>query len=107
VARRGLVGRGGVLDTRLFVPGGDSPGLLRILAHSGGSSPQARTQIRCAAFVVAIDASAPSAASSPAHIRRLTMSLSVIAAAVYAEVTSERASRPSQMVTTTKSFARS
>jgi hypothetical protein len=56
---------------------------------------------------VAIDARAPSAASSPAHKSRLTMSLSVIAGAVYAGAASERASRPSQIVTTTKSLARS
>jgi citrate synthase len=56
---------------------------------------------------VAMDASAPSPASRADHSRRLTISLSVIAAAVYAEATSERASKPSQMVTTTKSFARS
>ena len=59
---------------------GDRARLFGILAHSGGSSPKARTQIRCAAFVVAIEASAPSPARRPDHIRRLTRSLSVIGA---------------------------
>src|SRR4051794_39374240 len=46
-----------------------------VLTYSGGSSPNARRQISAAAFVVAIEASAPSPASRPAQVRRLTRSL--------------------------------
>src|SRR4051812_6932070 len=55
---------------------------LVLVGHSGGSSPNARTQIRCAILEVAIVASEPSAARSPDHIRRLTISLSVMVAGV-------------------------
>ena len=55
---------------------------------------------------MAIEASAPMLASRPDHISRLTMSLSVIAAAVY-EAVAACASSPSQIVSTTKCFARS
>jgi hypothetical protein len=80
----GLVPRGGALRAvggpllLGFLAGGHGAGLRRVFAHSGGSSPNARTQIRCASFVVAMEASAPRVASSPDHIRRLTMSLSVM-----------------------------
>src|SRR3954470_2919211 len=47
----GLRARGGLRGRPFLV----------LVAHSGGSSPNARTQIRCASFVVAIVASEPSA----------------------------------------------
>src|SRR5262245_14087736 len=51
-------------------------------AHSGGSSPKRRTQIRVAILVVTTVASAPRPASRPDHMRRLTISLSVMWAGV-------------------------
>src|SRR5215210_3783784 len=55
---------------------------LALVRHSGGSSPNARTQIKWAILDVAIVASEPRAASSPDHMRRLTISLSVMVAGV-------------------------
>ena len=73
--------------------------LVGILAHSGGSSPKARRQITAASLVVAIEASAPSAASRPDHTSRLTISLSMAAESMTG--TDAQASRPSQIVSTT------
>src|SRR5829696_4398466 len=70
--RRCLVGRG---DGLSLLRGG---ALLALVAHSGGSSPNARTQIRWAILLVAIVAREPRAASNPDHMRRLTISLSVM-----------------------------
>src|SRR3954451_13461136 len=72
----------GALGLRLRLTGGGrGGGLGRLvwLAHSGGSSPNTRRQISAAARVVATDATAPSPASRPDHISRLTISLSVMA----------------------------
>src|SRR5215207_6788833 len=49
-----------------------------LVAHSGGSSPKRRTQIRVASLVVMTVASAPIPATRPDHIRRLTIWLSVM-----------------------------
>src|SRR4051812_21787365 len=49
-----------------------------LFAHSGGSSPKTRFQITVASLVVITEASAPMPATRPAHIKRLTSSLSVI-----------------------------
>src|SRR3954469_15185975 len=51
-----------------------------VLAHSGGSSPKTRRKTTAATRVVTIEASAPIPASSPDQAKRLTMSLSVMAA---------------------------
>src|SRR5215212_1060495 len=104
LGRRLAIGRGGLrllggghraalggLPTRRRLARRDSRraiGVVRALAlvvlvgHSGGSSPNARTQIRWASLELAIVASEPRAASSPDHMRRLTISLSVMVAGV-------------------------
>src|SRR4051812_38496094 len=78
----GVLGVGGGLAGRGSL-GGRRRGLLRgggfVLAHSGGSSPKARRQISAASFVVATEATAPIPASNADQIRRLTISLSVMA----------------------------
>src|SRR5215211_990374 len=83
-ARLRRLGAGGGLARRDGSRGigvGGRP-FLALVGHSGGSSPNARTQIRWAIRDVAIVAREPSAASSPDHMRRLTISLSVMVAGV-------------------------
>src|SRR6185503_2678639 len=60
------------------------------LAHSGGSSPKTRRQISAATREVATEDSAPSPASSPAHISRLTISLSVMRGSLSAKAVADR-----------------
>src|SRR3954470_19333254 len=76
LGRAGLRRRRGVLRWGLPLLGA-----LRIVgAHSGGSSPKMRRKTTAASRVVTIEASAPIPASSPDQAKRLTMSLSVMAA---------------------------
>src|SRR3954451_11480998 len=74
---RGLSG-GGLLGVRQGIH------LLRalrvVLSHSGGSSPKMRRNTTAATRVVTIEASAPMPATRPDHARRLTRSLSDMAA---------------------------
>src|SRR5262249_19041561 len=79
----GAAGEGGTALGLLFREVGRGP-LLRalgiVLAHSGGSSPKMRRKTTAATRVVTIEASAPMPASMPDQARRLTMSLSFMAA---------------------------
>ena len=76
---------------------------MKVLGHSGGSSPKARRQIVAATLVVAIEASAPRPASSPDQIRRLTNSFSI--GRTLSHAVAGTASSPPQIVSTTNAFA--
>src|SRR5829696_3372762 len=85
--RRGLLGRLRARRRLARRDGGGTIGVrgrpfLALVGHSGGSSPNARTQIRWAIRDVAIVAREPRAARRPDHMRRLTISLSVMVAGV-------------------------
>src|SRR4051812_17462904 len=78
-AQLGLARLGGGVD--ILGRGLPLLGALRIVAaHSGGSSPKIRRKTSAATLVVTIDASAPIPATSPDQARRLTKSLSDMAA---------------------------
>src|SRR5207247_7830500 len=86
VQRRENAAHGGVLDRVALGIADDRLGALLGLGlapaqpHSGGSSPNARRHITVATRCVAMLARAPSPASSPDHISRLTRSPSIAAA---------------------------